>query len=272
MTIQAKEIKLIDIGALVLNPKNNNKHPKEQIERLAKLIEFQGFRNPVVVSNRTGFVVAGHGRIEAAKKTGLKEVPVMFQDFENEAQEYAYLTSDNAIASWANIDLSMVNTEMLDLGPDFDIDLLGIKDFVVDLNEFERGDNSNLSREEQEELSKYSKKVTTPIYTPKKDIPPPVNDLFSCEKYDKLVREVKEKKLPKDIELFLISAASRHIVFNYENIAEFYCHQHGDIQDLMEKSALVIIDFSKAIENGFVKLTQEIKEIIDQNNGVEGDE
>lgn len=132
MELKAKEIQIVDIASLVLNPKNNNKHPKEQIERLAKLIEFQGFRNPVVVSNRTGFVVAGHGRIEAAKMAGLKEVPVMFQDFENEAQEYAYLTSDNAIASWANIDLSMVNTEMLDLGPDFNIDLLGIKDFVIE--------------------------------------------------------------------------------------------------------------------------------------------
>ena len=130
--IRSKDISIIPIHKLVLNPKNNNKHPKEQIERLAQLIEFQGFRNPVVVSNRTGFVVAGHGRIEAAKKLGIKDVPVMFQDFENEAQEYAYLTSDNAIAAWAELDLSAVNTEMLDLGPDFDIDLLGIKDFVIE--------------------------------------------------------------------------------------------------------------------------------------------
>lgn len=130
--IQAKEIQLVDIDSLVLNPKNNNKHPKEQIERLAKLIQYQGFRNPVVVSKRTGFVLAGHGRIEAAKMAGLKEVPAMFQDFDNEAQEYAYLTSDNAIAAWAELDLSAVNTEMLDLGPDFDIDLLGIKDFVIE--------------------------------------------------------------------------------------------------------------------------------------------
>lgn len=130
--IQAKEIQVVDIDSLVLNPKNNNKHPKEQIERLSKLIQYQGFRNPVVVSKRTGFVLAGHGRIEAAKLAGLKEVPVMYQDFENEAQEYAYLTSDNAIALWAELDLSAVNTEMLDLGPDFDIDLLGIKDFVIE--------------------------------------------------------------------------------------------------------------------------------------------
>lgn len=132
MEIRAKEIQVVDIDLLVLNPKNNNKHPKEQIERLSKLIAYQGFRNPVVVSKRTGFVLAGHGRIEAAKVAGLKDVPVMYQDFDNEAQEYAYLTSDNAIASWAELDLSAVNTEMLDLGPDFDIDLLGIKDFSIE--------------------------------------------------------------------------------------------------------------------------------------------
>lgn len=132
MEIKANAIKVVDIDSLVPNPKNNNKHPKEQIERLAKLIKYQGFRNPLVVSNRSGFVLCGHGRIEAAKLAGLKEVPVMFQDFDNEAQEYAYLTSDNAIASWSELDLSMVNTEMLDLGPDFDVDLLGIKDFVIE--------------------------------------------------------------------------------------------------------------------------------------------
>lgn len=130
--IKAENIKLVDINHLVLNPKNNNKHPKEQIDRLTKLVEFQGFRNPVIVSNRTGFVVAGHGRIEAAKKLKMKQVPVIYQDFDSEAQEYAYMTSDNAIASWAELDLSMVNSEMLDLGPDFDIDLLGIKDFVIE--------------------------------------------------------------------------------------------------------------------------------------------
>lgn len=132
MQVQSKDIQLVDTNKLVFNPKNNNKHPKEQIDRLMKLIEFQGFRNPIVVSNRTGFIVAGHGRLEAARKLKMDKVPVMYQDFNDESQEYAYLTSDNAIASWAEIDLSAVNTEMLDLGPDFDIDLLGIKDFVIE--------------------------------------------------------------------------------------------------------------------------------------------
>ncbi len=130
--IESKDIQLVDTSKLVLNPKNMNSHSKEQIERLEKLIEFQGFRNPIIVSNRTGFVVAGHGRIEAARKMNMSLVPVMYQDFDNEAQEYAYMVSDNAIASWSELDLSAVNTEMLDLGPDFDIDMLGIKDFVIE--------------------------------------------------------------------------------------------------------------------------------------------
>lgn len=131
MEIKSKEIQIVDVDSLVPNPKNNNKHPKEQIERLAKLIKYQGFRNPLVVSNRSGFVLCGHGRIEAAKMAGLKQVPVMYQDFENEAQEYAYLTSDNAIASWSELDLSMVNAELMDLGPDFNVELLGLEKFEI---------------------------------------------------------------------------------------------------------------------------------------------
>jgi DNA modification methylase len=132
MEIKAREIKMVDIDHLIENPKNNNKHPDDQIERLVKIIKNTGFRNPLTVSNRSGFVLCGHGRISAARKAGLKELPVIFQDFKDEAEEYAHLTADNAIAKWAEIDLGMVNSEMLDLGPDFDIDMLGLKDFVIE--------------------------------------------------------------------------------------------------------------------------------------------
>lgn len=132
MELKSKEISIVDINSLVLNPKNNNIHPEEQIERLAKLIQYNGFRNPVIVSKRSGFVVSGHGRIAAARKLDINQIPVMYQDFDNEAQEYAYLTSDNAIASWAKLDLSAINSEMLELGPDFDVDMFGIKDFIIE--------------------------------------------------------------------------------------------------------------------------------------------
>jgi hypothetical protein len=242
--VQAKDIVLCDIQSLVPNPKNNNKHPPEQIERLAKLIEYQGFRNPIVVSNRTGFVLAGHGRIEAAKKAGLKQVPVMRQDFVSEAQEYAYLTSDNAIALWAELDLSAVNTEMLDLGPDFNVDMLGIKDFVIDLNE---------------EDEKYTRKVESPIYEPTGECPSIIN-LYETATTDELIAEIEQAELEPEIKIFLKMAAHRHTKFNYKNIAEFYAHAKPSVQALMERSALVIIDFDKAIELGFVKLSRDMRE------------
>jgi len=144
--IQSESIEMVDVASLVFNPKNNNSHPDDQIERLVKLIKYNGFRNPVIVSKRSGFVIAGHGRIMAARKIGMEKVPVMYQEFDSEAQEYAYLTSDNAIASWSDLDLGAVNAEMLDLGPDFDIDMLGIKDFVIEpIEKFEpQGDEDNV--------------------------------------------------------------------------------------------------------------------------------
>ena len=140
MEIKAKKIELVDIDSLVENPKNNNIHPPEQIERLAKIIKAHGFRNPLVVSNRSGFVLCGHGRIQAARELGIKKLPVIYQDFENEAEEYAHMTADNAIASWAKIDYSMVSEDIVELGPDFDIEMLGIVDFTIDPEEVDMPD------------------------------------------------------------------------------------------------------------------------------------
>jgi len=79
--------------------------------------------------------------------------------------------------------------------------------------------------------------------------------------FDVNVSESESSQLPEDEKQFLRSAAERHKVFNYENIAEYYAHSSKDCQELMEDSALVIIDFNKAIENGFVKMSREISEV-----------
>lgn len=125
---------LLEPKNLKPHPKNRNKHPKEQIDRLAKIIEYQGWRYAVKVSSRSGFVTSGHGRVETAK-TLKSKVPVVYQDYDSEEQEYADVQADNAIASWAELDLSGINFDMPDLGPEFDIDMLGIKDFTLDISE-----------------------------------------------------------------------------------------------------------------------------------------
>lgn len=121
----------MDLDLLQKNPKNPNKHPPEQIKLLAKIMKHQGWRSPVVVSNRSGFIIKGHGRLEAAKLNKWDKAPVDLQDYASEADEYADMVADNKIAELADTDMSMVLQDVLDLGPDFDFDLLGIPDFKL---------------------------------------------------------------------------------------------------------------------------------------------
>lgn len=132
MIIHCRYDELAGVHALKPHPKNRNRHPEDQIDRLAKILAYQGIRAPIVVSKRSGFIVKGHGTLAAIQKNGWTQAPVVYQDFENDEQEYAFVQSDNAVAAWAELDLSGINADIGDLGPDFDIDLLGIKDFVLE--------------------------------------------------------------------------------------------------------------------------------------------
>lgn len=64
----------------------------------------------------------------------------------------------------------------------------------------------------------------------------------------------------------MINASKRHLVFDYGKIAEYYAHQNKEMQELMEKSALVIIDFNDAIKNGYVELRKEIMEYVEDED------
>ena len=144
MKIHCKYDSLIDPKELADHPKNRNKHSNEQIDRLVKLYKYHGIRHPIIISNLSGYIVAGHGRKAAAIKAKMKEFPVVYQDFENEEAEYAFLQADNAIALWAELDFSGINSDIADLGPDFDIDMLGIKNFTIDVSEkVNRGDENS---------------------------------------------------------------------------------------------------------------------------------
>lgn len=106
--------------------------------------------------------------------------------------------------------------------------------------------------------SKYSNKIETPIYEPKNK-KPHILELCDKSKTHRLIKEIEQSSLPYDEKMFLIDAARRHNVFNYEKIADYYAHSSKEMQSLMEKSALVIIDFEKAIELGYVKLCEDIR-------------
>jgi len=139
MEIKCAYDELVPVEKLVPHPRNNNKHPEEQLERLTKIIKYSGFRHPITVSKRSGFIVVGHGRLDVARRLGMEEVPVDYQDFESEAAEYQHLTADNEIARWAEFDLDQTRLDLKEMNYDLDLELLGIKEFVIDDVVFEPG-------------------------------------------------------------------------------------------------------------------------------------
>lgn len=129
--------KIVDLVSLVPNPKNPNNHPQKQIDLLSKIIQYQGQRSPIVVSNRSGFITKGHGRRLALLRSGWTKAAVDYQDYESEAQEYADMIADNKIAELAEHDDAKM---MLDLKtiPDLNLEMLGIPDLtLIEDKEFE---------------------------------------------------------------------------------------------------------------------------------------
>jgi hypothetical protein len=138
--------------AKLLNPKNRNKHPPDQVDAIVQQFEYQGIRHPIIISNRSGLVAAGEGRYLAAKQVGMKTFPVSRQDFEDEEQEYAFGVADNAIALRAQLDLAGINQDIVNLGPDFDLSLLGLKDFALDPPNFEPGSEEDQGQLDQKKI------------------------------------------------------------------------------------------------------------------------
>lgn len=107
---------IVNIEKAIPNPKNPNHHPKDQVELLGGIIESTGWRQPITISNRSGFIVKGHGRLMAAVFKGWKQVPVDYQEYASEAEEWADLIADNRLAELSTID----NDRIINLINDMD--------------------------------------------------------------------------------------------------------------------------------------------------------
>ena len=94
---------------------------------------------------------------------------------------------------------------------------------------------------------------------------PNIEEVLNKEKTNQLIDKIKLSNLDDEEKNFLIECAFRHTVFDYSKIADYYAHSNKEVQQLMEESALVIIDFEKAIEQGYVKLTKKIAESFKKN-------
>ena len=259
----ADKVERWKIERLVPYARNARTHSDEQVAQIAASIREWGWTTPVLV-DEDGGIIAGHGRTLAAQRLQMTEVPVMVARGWSDAKKRAYVLADNKLAMNAGWDEEILQIELLALKDEgFNIDLIGFDG--NELAEIFADDAKTI-----DENNPYTSKIKTPIYEPQGK-KPSLEELYDDKKSMDLIVSIQESKLNEKEKQFLMTAASRHIVFDYGKIANFYAHSSKECQELMENSALVIIDFNKAIENGFVVLTDEISGMFELDE-VEEDE
>ena len=227
----------------------NPRHNDDAVKYVKNSIKKFGFKVPIVI-DKNNVIVAGHTRYKASLELGLEKVPCIVADDLTEKQIKAFRLADNKAAEKASWDFDLLNDELTELNIDFDMSEFG---FDVDITEDEE-------EEEEEDNSgdKYTMDVKAPIYEITGDCPN-LSELVDTSKTDELKAEIEKADIEEDVKEFLMLSAERHTAFDYSKIAEYYAHVSKEIQELMEKSALVIIDFDKSIEYGFTKLSKRIE-------------
>jgi hypothetical protein len=238
----------VKISKVKGNPSNPRIIKNDKFKKLVKSIqEFPEMLKlrPIVVDEDM-MVLGGNMRLKASKEAGLKEVWVEVAEGLTEEQKKEFIVKDNVgFGEW---EWDLLANEW---------DSVQLADWGLDV--WENPDDAIV-----EDDDTYTRKIVAPTYEPKNEKPAPHN-LYNTDKVEELIDKIKGLKLHNTEQAFLIYAAYRHTVFDYSKIADFYAHSNKEVQELMEDSALVIIDFDKAIEKGYVKLTKDIAAAYEKN-------
>lgn len=124
--------------------------------------------------------------------------------------------------------------------------------------------------EQSQEDSKYTLKVEVPQYLPSA-VCPDLSELLDTTKYYQLLHDIEKSHVSEQEKQFLRLSATRLIGFNFSLIADYYSHADKEMQELMEKQALVIIDIEDAIANGYVEYSKTMDSLLrkqlEKNNG-----
>ena len=221
----------LKISELRLNTNNPRVIKDIKFKKLvSSIIEFPEMLElrPIVI-DENNIILGGNMRYRACKEAGLKEVFVKVAEGLSEEQKKEFIVKDNVgFGEW---------------------------DWDVLANDWDSSEADDL----------YTKDIKAPVYETKNE-KPETKSLINQDKKLELIKKIKEAKISKEDKDFLIMGAERHNVFDYGSIADFYAHSKPEVQELMEQSALVIIDFKKAVENGYVSLTNNLNEIYDEGN------
>lgn len=257
------KVEEVFIGSLHFDPANARKHPEKNMNAIMASLAKFGQEKPIVV-DKNNCVLAGNGTLAAAKALGWEKIWVKRSQHEG-AMAIAYAIADNRSSSLAEWEMDTLGSHLQGLQEEgWDLEELGFE--LDDLDDFEDLADGGSKSEE----SNYSRKIEPPIYEPTGPCPS-VNDIYDTDRVSALIAKINDSDIGEGDKIFLKAAAWRHCVFNYQNIAEYYCHASKEVQALMEDSALVVIDFESAIEKGYVKMTEELAESFSLDHGGENE-
>ena len=239
------KVEYVSPDKLIPYTKNAKQHPPAQIDRIANSIRRFGWQQPIVVDKKN-VVIIGHARLAAAKQMNLEQVPVVHADDLSEEDVKALRLADNKLneSDWIE---SFLAEELAEL------DIAGL-----DMSQF----GFETVGDMEEIANPYTGKVNIPQYEPTGE-DPPIDQLVDKSKTTELMQEIEASSLPDDEKDFLRLAAQRHLAFNYKKVAEYYANASEEMQELMEKSALVIIDYDDAIAYGYTRLNNDVREMFD---------
>ena len=240
--ITTKEMKLVDIEKLVPYVNNARTHSQDQINKLRSSIREFGFINPVIIDKDYG-VIAGHGRIMAAKEEGIKEVPCVFADHLNEAQKKAYILADNRMALDAGWDEELLRVEIESLEDyGFNVELTGFSpdelSSLFDLGVEAEDDDFDV----EEELKKPTFSKTGDIWTlgSHKVI---CGDSTQWENFEKLLNDTKVNLVCTDAPYFVDlknkSGTIKNDNLNDEEAYEFLMKVFTNFKEAMAKDASI---------------------------------
>lgn len=257
---------LVKVGIETLNvakynPRKDLQPSDSEYIKLKNSIEHFGYVEPIIVNKRNSVIVGGHQRLKILKDLGYKDVDVVYVDLSDKDEKALNVALNKISGDWDPEKLEDLLRE-ISLDEDYDISLTGFDD--VELDTLFSGAVDDLDNTEKDMtnrvVDKYSMKSNIPQYNPTgKKVQ--LADCVNIDKSKKLIDKINNSKVTDAEKDFLVKAAYRHNVFNYTNIAEYYCNASKEMQELMEDSALVIIDINDAIAKGYVKIDKRFKEL-----------
>jgi hypothetical protein len=260
MALETVTVPIGDLHPYYRNPRQGD------VGAISESLKHLGQYRTIVVNRgtltgRPNEILAGNHTHQAAVHLKWKEIDVDYVDVDEEtaARIVAVDNRTNDLATYDPFEL----TEMLKDLAATDLGLIATGYDGDDLDDLLAQVWPEATFEKEDD--KYVRRVESPIYEPSGPAPA-LEDLIDRTRTDELRAEIGAADVPPDVAEFLLASAERHTVFRYDRIANYYAHASAAIQRLMESSVLIIVDFDRAIELGYVKLNDTVSTLFHEEN------